>query len=88
MESSKVDALIAELNKKFASTPVLAKSSELEFKPAAKKVKQLMKVEGKPGFGLPNLVEPWRVRGYSYEMNFEKPTDKDLVLKQNGLKSF
>ncbi|MFH1390866.1 MAG: iron-sulfur cluster assembly accessory protein [Candidatus Diapherotrites archaeon] len=56
---------------------------------AAKKFTELMKKEGKEGWGLKFTITPGGCSGYTYEMDFaEKPEKNDKVIEEKGMQVF
>ena len=58
-------------------------------KRASERVKEIIKEEGKEGYGLRVYVEGGGCAGFQYGMAFEKaPTEEDDVFEMHGLRLF
>ena len=56
---------------------------------AVKKIKEIMKKEGKENYGLRVAVLAGGCAGYSYDLSIqEKPKDGDIIFKQEGVNIF
>lgn len=87
MTDEQVDNLIGQLNAEVTKAPPV-KAEVVVTEAAAKKLKDILKQEGKENYGLRIQVIPGEA-GNQYGIDFdEKPNDNDSVLEQHGLKLF
>ena len=90
MDKEDVDKMIKQINdqapkEEVAEDGIIVKLTEA----AAKKAKELMKDEGKEGFGLRIQVIPGGCSGLNYELDFENESQEDdVTYEQHGLKIY
>lgn len=97
MEETALNSMIEDMNKAVAKRTGMpaeeikkiegGKVTVTDF--AAQKVLEIMKSDGKDGWGLRVGVKRGGCSGYSYLMDFEQaPASDDVVFEKNGLKYF
>ncbi len=88
MDDKEINAMLKEVNKKLSKSGNDAETNSITITTnSISKIKELLKREGKVGYGLRINVIPGGCAGQSYGMRFDKKiADNDEVIEKDGVK--